>query len=106
MFGNDQCSGSVDSAVENGNAEQSPTRNTSNPTGLHWETTYEISDIPPQWKSAQGSSVKQEYKHLFQTPIDSMFALIPYMFWEIMVQEVDRYADACLKKKKTKSISG
>jgi hypothetical protein len=52
------------------------------------------------------STVLKDYEHLFSSPIDSMFALIPIVFWEVMVVEINRYADDYLKKKRRKYVCG
>jgi hypothetical protein len=50
--------------------------------------------------------VQQHYGYLFKTPINSFFALIPYIFWEIFCEEINRYATEYLKKKNTWQICG
>jgi len=51
--------------------------------GLHWDTSFKIDELPAGRKPTKGCSVKAQYQHLFNSPIDSFFAIIPYIFWEI-----------------------
>jgi hypothetical protein len=62
---------------------QSPTETSSIPVMLHWENGREIEEeqLP--------SSVKPEYAHLFREPIDAVFAILPCIFWELMVSEIN-----------------
>jgi hypothetical protein len=50
--------------------------------------------------------VQQCYGYLFKMHIDSFFALIPYIFWEMFCEEINRYATEYLKKKNTQQICG
>jgi hypothetical protein len=52
------------------------------------------------------SRVNPEYVHLFETPIDAIFAMLPYLFWEIMTFEINRYAEQVLHSSDTSKISG
>jgi hypothetical protein len=45
--------------------------------GLHWENGTEICNPPSDKMPMQPAKIKDGYKHLFSTPIDAMFALIP-----------------------------
>ena len=51
--------------------------------GLHWNTSFNIDEPPAGRKPTKGCSVKTQYQYLFKSPIDSFFAIIPYIFWEI-----------------------
>ena len=74
--------------------------------GLHWDTTAKVSNPPDIRRATKGCGVKPQYNYLFKTPIDSFFAVIPYIFWEIFCDEINRYAGAYLKKKNTRQICG
>jgi hypothetical protein len=37
-------------------------------------------------------SIKEEYNHLFSTPIDAAFTRSPFVFWEITSMEINQYA--------------
>jgi hypothetical protein len=52
------------------------------------------------------SRVNPEYVHLFETPIDAIFAMLPYLVWEIMTFEINRYAEQVLHSSDTSKISG
>jgi len=56
--------------------------------GLHWDTSAEILSHPDIKKPTKGSTVKQQLHYLFKSPIDSFFALIPYIFGEIFYNEI------------------
>jgi hypothetical protein len=66
----------------------------------------EISDVSIGKKDFMKSTVKQEYNHLFASPIDAMFALLPYITWEVMVTKIYRYAANYLRRKNVHHISG
>jgi hypothetical protein len=74
--------------------------------GLHWDTTFKINEPPSIKKPTKPCSVQQHCVYLFKTPIDSFFALIPCVFWEIFCEEINRYATEYLKKKNTWQICG
>jgi hypothetical protein len=46
------------------------------------------------------ASLKDEFKHLFKTPTDAMFAIMPYAFWEIMALEINHFASHYMDKSK------
>jgi hypothetical protein len=74
--------------------------------GLHWENGTEITQ-PPQGKMmSTATKLRESHSHLFSTPIDSMFAMLPYTFWELMVLEINRYASQFLVEKKTTYVTG
>jgi hypothetical protein len=73
--------------------------------GLHWDTSFKIGEPPAGRKPTKGCSAKTQYQYLFKSPIDSFFA-IPYIFWEIFCEEINRYARNYLKKKNTRQLCG
>ncbi len=75
-------------------------------TGLHWEIGTELHDTPPDKMEYTPSAIKEEYKHVFCTPIDSLFAIMPYVFWDLMTDEINRYAEQYLKVKATMYVCG
>ena len=74
--------------------------------GLLWEHGVEMLDEPRDKMNPAPARILDEYKHLFTTPIDSMFAVLPYTFWELMAYEINRYATQCLDKSTKKLIVG
>jgi len=77
-----------------------------NISGLTWETTREVTDYPANLKPFQMSQLKTEYADLFKQPIDALFALIPYVTWEVIVVEINRYATSYLAKTKKRTVAG
>jgi Transposase IS4 len=75
-------------------------------SGLHWENGTELTNKPTKLMEEKPTFLKRDYEHLFTTPVDSMFAVMPLVFWEIMACEVNRYADQYLKEKRKKYICG
>ncbi len=69
--------------------------------GLHWETGTEITAPPPTKKDSMPTKIKEGFLHLFSTSINSMFAVFPYGFWELMVFEINRYAQQFMTSKNT-----
>jgi hypothetical protein len=59
---------------------------------LHWEIGTEVNAGPDDKKQHMVTKIKDGYKHLFTTPVDAMFALMPYVFWELMCHEINYYA--------------
>jgi hypothetical protein len=53
----------------------------------------------------QPAKIKEGYAHLFSMPIDALFALIPYSFWDLMAFKSNRYATQYLQKQNTKKVS-
>jgi hypothetical protein len=73
---------------------------------LHWENGREIEEEPAEKMKELPSSVKPEYAHLFCEPIDAVFAILPYIFWELMASEINRYAQQFLTTRNRTKISG
>jgi hypothetical protein len=67
----------------------SPTETSPIPVMLHWENGREIEEEPAEKMKELPSSVKPEYAHLFCEPIDAVFAILPYIFWELMASEIN-----------------
>jgi len=74
-------------------------------TGLHWDTLYKINESSTSFPR-RGCAVHTQYEYLFKTPIDSFFALVPYIFWEIFCDEINRYARDYLQRKQRWQICG
>jgi hypothetical protein len=74
-------------------------------SGLHWENGTHLGELHYKMHHCS-TAVKECYKHLFITPIDSMLALLSYIFWELMVDEVNRYSSNCCSEKNTRHILG
>jgi hypothetical protein len=68
--------------------------------GLHWEVGTEITEAPADKREHMATKIKDDYKHLFNTPVDAMFALLPYIFWELMCYEINQYAKQYMDAKK------
>jgi hypothetical protein len=85
---------------------QSPTEISPTPVMLHWENGREREGEPVEKMEEIPSSVKPEYAHLFREPIDAVFAILPYIFWELMVSEINRYAQQFLRTRNRTKISG
>ncbi len=68
--------------------------------GLHWETDGTIKPQSCKVMNYRSSEVHDDYKHLFTSLIDSMFAVIPLVFWEVMLEEVNRYANDYIRNEK------
>jgi hypothetical protein len=84
--------------------EKEPEPHNPNLVGLHWVVGSSINEPPHDKMDEQPASLKDEYKHLFKTPIDAMFAVMPYAFWELMVLEINRYASQGMDKSNKKYI--
>ncbi len=69
-------------------------------SGLHWEVDVSIPEVPPNKMPTRTTSVKQGYEHLFKMPIDSVMAMMPVKLWEVIVEEMNRYAEQKILKKK------
>jgi hypothetical protein len=46
--------------------------------GLHWEIGRGMNEPPQDKKEHTATKIKDGYKHLFSTPVDAMFALLPF----------------------------
>ncbi len=67
--------------------------------GLHWENATQINQPPVNKMEHTHTNVKDGYHHLFSSPTDSMFALLPYSFWELMAYEINQYATQYMANK-------
>jgi hypothetical protein len=74
--------------------------------GLYWEVGSTINQPPCDEMDEKLASLKQESKHLFNTPIDAMFAVKSSAFWEIMALEIISIASQYMEKYKKNSIFG
>jgi hypothetical protein len=74
--------------------------------GLHWETDNTIKQRSSRVMNYKSSEVHDDYKHLFTSPIVSMFAVIPLVFWEVLSEEVNRYANDYIRSKKKRYVCG
>jgi hypothetical protein len=81
--------------------EDQPEQDSDKWTGLHWDTSYNVNDSPTIFPR-----VKAQYKYLFKAPIDSFFALVPYIFCEIFCEEINQYAKYYLNRKQGRQICG
>jgi hypothetical protein len=72
--------------------------------GLHWEIGTELNEGPQDKKQHTATKIKDGYKHLFTTPADAMFALMPSVFWELMCHEINQNAIQYMEANK-KNIS-
>ena len=73
--------------------------------GLHWEVGTEIKEALADKREHMATKIKDGYKHLFSTPVDAMFALLPYIFWQLICHEINRYAKQYMDRKKKKYIN-
>jgi hypothetical protein len=71
-------------------------------TGLHWNYNGCIASSPKDNYVTKETTVKDGYKHLFNSLIDATLAIFPITFWEIIVREINRYAEQKLNKLKGK----
>jgi len=46
----------------------------------------------------RGTQLKQGMECMFNTPISSMMSISPLFFWDIIVNEINRYATQKIKK--------
>jgi hypothetical protein len=79
------------------------------PTLLHWENGTNFDTEPTEKMAETPFTVKPEFQHLFGSPIDAVFAMLPYLFWEIMAFEINRYPKQVLEnseKKKLRDVNG
>ncbi len=60
--------------------------------GLTWEYGTKMHNLPPNKMKPSITTIKDGFFHCFASPIDAMFALMPYSFWELMVYRMNRYA--------------
>lgn len=72
--------------------------------GLHWEFNGSITTSPSNKMAQKNTTLKEGAESQFSSPINSIMTMFPLLFWEIIVTEVNRYAEQKLVlKKATKS---
>jgi len=76
------------------------------PTLLHWENGTSIDTEPAKKMAETPSTVNPEFQHLFGSPIDAVFAMLPYLFREIMAFEINKYAKQVLDNSDKNKIAG
>jgi hypothetical protein len=76
--------------------------------GMHWEFDGTITQEPNMKMPMKATTVKPGLETHFKCPIDAYMAVLPLELWEVVVQEVNRYAEQQLaeKKQKRRLISG
>jgi hypothetical protein len=89
-------------ALHNIDAEETPVTI----DGLLWEHGTKILHKPPDKTEHAPAEIYDQYKHMFNTPIDAMFAMLPYTFWEVMAFEMNRYAGQRLESNRRNLIVG
>jgi hypothetical protein len=72
---------------------------------FHWEIGTELNEGPQDKKQHMETKIKDGYKHHFITPVDAMFALMPYVFWELMCHEINWYAIQYMEAKELRYIN-
>jgi hypothetical protein len=87
-------------------AEISPTRdeksNAEKPSshdidGLHWEFNGTIKELSPMMMPSTNTHMKPGKEHLFKSPVSSMMAIFPLLFWDKIVEEINRYVTQKIK---------
>jgi hypothetical protein len=66
--------------------------------GLHWESNGSIEKESDKKMPPRDTTIKPECQNFFKTPIDSVMAIFPIVFWEIIMKESNRYAEFKLKR--------
>ncbi len=86
--------------AENFTDDMSEPNNNTPINGLHWVFNGTISTKPSRIMNPRNTTVKQGCETMFSTPISSMMTMFPLLFWEVIVAEVNRYAEQKLSRKK------
>jgi hypothetical protein len=60
--------------------------------GLHWEFNGTIKELSPMMMPSTNTHMKPGKEHLFESPVSSMMAIFPLLFWDKIVEEINRYA--------------
>ena len=56
-------------------------------SGFLWESNIELEE--PNLMKRKKSKLKSEFKNYFDTPIDSLIAFLPHLFWENHLEETN-----------------
>jgi len=73
--------------------------------GLHWEYNGVIHNVSDRKMKNKSTSVKADCHHFFQSPVSSMMAIFPLVFWNIIVREINRYATQKIKKQVEQKVT-
>ena len=73
--------------------------------GLHWEYNGVIHNVSERKMKNKSTSVKADCHHFFQSPVSSMMAIFPVVFWNIIVREINRYATQKIKKQVEQKVT-
>jgi hypothetical protein len=78
---------------------KSPIRGTKDEAinGLTWVFNGEINNLSPRMMEAKTTTIKKGMESNFKSPLSSMMSVFPLFFWDIIVQEINRYAAQTVK---------
>ncbi len=68
------------------------------PAGLHWDYSGNISTTSENKMSHTPTTVKQDARKLFKSPLDSVMAIFPLLFWETITKQINKYAEFKVKQ--------
>ncbi len=60
--------------------------------GLHWEFHGKTHQLSPGMMAPQNTHIKPGKQSLFKSPLSLMMTIFPLLFWDKIVQEINRYA--------------
>jgi hypothetical protein len=72
--------------------------------GLLWEHGTEILHEPPDKMEHASANIYDQFKNMFTTPIDAMFAILSYTILEVMAFEMNQYAGQRLESNRRNLI--
>ena len=85
-------------------ADHSKRKETGQPE-FYWESEVDM-PRPAERCEPRKSKLKEQHKHLFATPMQSMLAFLPLKIFRTMVYHSNRYAHQKMRLENTKNISG
>ena len=88
----------LDLELDGSNVE--PSASPSPTTGIHWEYQGSIMTTSSKKMPLSHTKVQSAHDKLFRSPIQSVMAVFPLFFWETIRDEVNRYAEFKIAKRK------
>jgi hypothetical protein len=66
--------------------------------GLHWDYCGNMSATNANKLDPFPTTVKPEARKLFKSPIDSVMAIFPLLFWLTITNQINKYAEFMIKQ--------
>jgi hypothetical protein len=88
-----------DEQLNNNDFQESILEQNEMPHGLHWDYSANLNATSEKKMKPTPTSMKPGSRKLFKSPMDSVMAIFPLIFWETITKNINKYADYKIKKR-------